>query len=228
MSDRRPTVEESAMSEIVCRHVGRCDSRPVRRTGTTHPGPHHAWSRGSLRHPAAPRHQLRRGRRGGGVIEVIRGHQRSSAEMRETRRRRTLLRRKDGSSEVIRGHQRPSEATGCHQRSSEATRCHQVRGGGGHAFERVRRTVALSGEAGHARGYARCNLARQIARRVLVLCRERPPNRTHGQDPSGSAPMGSSGVIISHQGSSGVIAHLRTQRQKGGITPCRKSLRQSA
>ena len=52
--------------------------------------------------------------------------------------------------------------------------------------------------------------------------------RAHGQDSSGSAPMGSSGVIISHQGSSGVIAHLRTQRQKGGITPCRKSLRQSA
>ena len=211
------------MSESVRRHGGRCDSRPVRRTNTTHPGPHHARSRGSLWHPAAPRHQLRRGRHGGG------------ARFAQAQGR---LIRDERSSEVIRGHQRPSEATGCHQRSSEATRCHQVRGGGGHAFERGRRTVALSGEAGDARGYARCNLARQIARRVLVLCRERPPSRTHGQDSSGfvrirqdssgSAPMGSSGVIISHQGSSGVIAHLRTQRQKVGITPCRKSLRQSA
>ena len=50
----------------------------------------------------------------------------SSAETRETRRRRTLLRRKDGSSEVIRGHQSSSlEVIRGHQRSSEAIRGHQ-------------------------------------------------------------------------------------------------------
>jgi hypothetical protein len=46
--------------------------------------------------------------------------------MRETRRRRTLLRRKDGSSEVIRGHQRPSEAIRGHRLPSEVIRGHEM------------------------------------------------------------------------------------------------------
>ena len=137
--------------------------------------------------------------------EVIRGYQMPSEVIRGYRR----------SSEVIRGYQMPSEVIrGYQMSSSERWR--------GHAFERGRRTVALSSEAGDARGHARCNLARQIARRVLVLWRKRPPSRTHGQDSSGSAPMGSSGVIRSHQESSVVIrSHLGsspicTLRGKGG------------
>jgi len=124
-------------------------------------------------------------------------------------------------SGAIRCHQVPSGAIRCHQRPSEVIRGHLVRGDGGHAFERGQRTVALSGEAGDARGHARCNLERQIARRVLVLWRKRPPSKTYGQDSSGhtvrirqdtrsgfvrirqvQTPMGSSGVITSHQGSS--------------------------
>ena len=141
---------------------------------------------------------------------------------------RDVARRCGETRGAIRGHLVPSGAIRCrqkairgHQRPSEVIRGHLVRGDGGHAFERGRRTVALSGEAGDARGHARCNLARQIARRVLVLWRKRPPSRTHGQDSSGhtvrirqdtrsgfvrirqvQTPMGSSGVITSHQGSS--------------------------
>ena len=151
-------------------------------------------------------------------------------------------------SGAIRGHQRPSEAIRGHQRPSEVIRGHLVRGDGGHAFERGRRTVALSGEAGDARGHARCNLERQIARRVLVLWRKRPPSRTYSQDSSGfvrfrhpwalressrviRVPHESSGVIRSHQGSSGVIRGHHPfcpLGGKGAITPCRKNLRQSA
>ena len=47
-------------------------------------------------------------------------------------------------------------------------------------------------------------------------------SRTYGQDSSGSASMGSSGVIMGHH----PFAH--SEAKAVAITPCRKSLQQSA